>query len=85
MEMCFQKFALTRFLLTKGKNMVTSLLTSDCELDYEVTYREVSSARSGRDVTSRDRLRARARFQRHGGRGGLVNGAHRRRDKRNYL
>ena len=65
--------------------MVTSSLTSDYELDYDVSYREVSVARTGRDMTSGDRYRAQARFGRHSGRGGKVNGAHRRRDKRNYL
>ena len=65
--------------------MVTSSRNSDYELDYEVSYREVSVARAGRDMTSNDRYRAQARFSRHNGRGGKVNGAHRRRDKRIYL
>ncbi len=65
--------------------MVTSSLSSEYEQDYDVTFREVSSARAGRDMKSSDRFRAQARFQRHSGRGGKVNGAHRRRDKRNYL
>ena len=42
------------------------------------------SSDSGRDVCSKDRFQARARFAR-GGKGRIVNGAHRRREKRNYL
>jgi hypothetical protein len=64
--------------------MVSAIINQELEMDYDVSYRELSSASAGRDVCSKDRFQAQARFSR-GGKGRIVNGAHRRRDKRNYL
>ena len=64
--------------------MVSASGNQEFESDYEVSYRELASPAAGRDLTAKDRLRARSRFTR-GGKGRIVNGAHRRRDKRNYL
>jgi hypothetical protein len=65
--------------------MVSAVQSQELEMDYEVSYRELSLASARRDVCSKDRFNARARFGRGGKRGNTVNGAHRRRDKRNYL
>ena len=64
--------------------MVSAIVNQELELDYDVSYRELDTASTGRDVCSKDRFQARARYTR-GGKGRVVNGAHRRRDKRNYL
>ena len=64
--------------------MVSATLSQELEMDYDVSYRELYTESAERDLCSKDRLRARARYSR-GGKGRIVNGAHRRRDKRNYL
>ncbi len=64
--------------------MVTGIFNQELEQDYDVSYRELDLTSTERDVRSRDRFQAHARFRR-GGKGRIVNGAHRRRDKRNYL
>ena len=64
--------------------MVSAMHSQELEMDHDVSYRELASTSGGREVTSKDRFRAHSRFSR-GGKGRVVNGAHRRRDKRNYL
>jgi len=64
--------------------MVSAIVNQEFDMDYDVSYRELASASAGRDVCSKDKFQARARFSR-GGKGRIVNGAHPRRDKRNYL
>jgi hypothetical protein len=64
--------------------MVSATHDLELELDYDVSYRPLSSNRPTREVGSKQRFAAQARHRR-GGKGRIVNGAHRRRDKRNYL
>ena len=64
--------------------MVSAKLNQELEMEYDVSYRELEMAGAKRDVSAKDRLRGQSRFSR-GGKGRIVNGAHRRRDKRNYL
>ena len=64
--------------------MVSAIVNQELEMDYDVSYRDLTSPGAGCEVSSKDRFRAKSRHDR-GGKGRVVNGAHRRRDKRNYL
>ena len=60
------------------------LVTSDSKNEYVVSYRDLPSSDTGRDVSAKARYHAQARYGR-GGKGRQIDGSHRRCDKRNYL
>ena len=60
------------------------LINEEHELDFPTSLVRSESPR-GRELSSRDRLSARARYRRSGKSASSFNGPHRRRQKRNYL
>lgn len=61
--------------------MASATLSHELEIDYDVEFRELTSPHAGRNVSSKERFHARARYSRRG-KGCLVNGTHRRCNKR---
>ena len=55
-----------------------------CDLDVQVSFRHVECSMQKTKMSSKNQTTARARFGRHKG-ASSFNGAHRRRNKRNYL
>ena len=56
----------------------------ELDLDTQVSFRRSEALTSGRELSSKSRLATQARFSRRKS-GSSFNGAHRRRNKRNYL